>query len=200
MEDKKVLDRGRIWDIIIFTLKLSLIKEAVMPKRTGNRKQEALREQRTLNPHPERVVDRLFLEHDFFDPCDLLQVKYEMLRRVRLEGRSLSESARAFGFSRPSFYKARSAFEAGGLSGLLPRRRGPKGRHKLRREVMDFLEREMASDPSLRGRALSQRVEERFGLRVHPRSIERALARRQKKRKQRRRAGHWRKPGGSTRR
>ena len=171
-----------------------------MPKRAGNPKHEALREQRTLNPHPESVVDRLFLEHDFFDPCDLLQVKYEMLRRVRLEGRSLSESARAFGFSRPSFYKARSAFEAGGLSGLLPRRRGPKRRHKLTREVMDFIERAMASDASLRGPALSQRVEERFGLRVHPRSIERALARAQKKRKQTRRAGHWRKPGGSTRR
>ena len=171
-----------------------------MSKHAPNPKHEALREQRTLNPHPERVVDRLFLEHDFFDPCDLLQVKYEMLRRVRLEGRPLSEAARAFGFSRPSFYKGRSAFEAGGLSGLLPRRRGPKKRHKLRGEGMDFLEREMASDPSLRGAALSERVEERFGLRVHPRSIERALARRQKKRKQTRRGRLWRKPPGATRR
>lgn len=165
-----------------------------MSKRAPNPKHEALREQRTLNPHPERVVERLFLENDFFDPRDLLQVKYEMLRRVRLERRPLSEAARAFGFSRPSFYKARSAFEAGGLSGLLPRRRGPKKRHKLRREVMDFLEREMASNPSLRGAALSEQVEQRFGLRVHPRSIERALVRRQKKRKQTRRGRLWRAP------
>lgn len=171
-----------------------------MAKRSPDPKHEALREQRTLNPHPERVGDRLFLEHDFFDPCDLLQVKYEMLRRVRLEGRPLSEAARVFGFSRPSFYKARTAFETGGLSGLLPRRRGPKKRHKLRREVMDFLEQEMALDPSLRPAALSGRVEERFGLRVHPRSIERALARRQKKRKQTRRGPLWKTRGGQTKR
>lgn len=155
-----------------------------MSKRRGNpEKTEALREQGTLNPHPERVRDALFAEHDFFDPNDLVQVKYEMLRRTRVEGHSLAEAARTFGFSRPSFYKARAALERAGLAGLIPRRRGPRGAHKLTGEVLDFLERERQAAPSLSAGALAARLFERLGLRVHPRSVERALARREKKRR-----------------
>ena len=70
-------------------------------------KTEALRHQGCLNPHPERVTGPLFDASDFFDSRDLVQVKYEMLRRVRAEGEPISESAAAFGFSRPSFYLER---------------------------------------------------------------------------------------------
>jgi transposase len=149
----------------------------------ANGKKHLLRRQGALNPHPEQVTDPLFGEHDFFDPQDLVQVKYEMLRRTRIEGRSRSEAAQTFGFSRPSLYKAQAAFEQEGLAGLLPRRRGPRGAHKLNEEVLDFLQRAMDQDDSLRTVDLVQLVEQRFGLRVHPRSVERALARRQKKRR-----------------
>jgi hypothetical protein len=44
-----------------------------------------------LNPSPERVTDELFQE--FFDPRDLVQVKYEMLRRVQTEGQPVGRSA-----------------------------------------------------------------------------------------------------------
>ena len=152
------------------------------PKRPDP-KREALKESRTLNPHPDRVSDTSFAEHDFFDPRDLLQVKYEMLRRARIEGRSIRESAERFGFSRPSFYTAQRAFEEDGLAGLLPRRRGPRGPHKLTAEALEFLQRALGEDRSLRGADLARLVEERFGVRAHPRSIERALARRQKKRR-----------------
>jgi hypothetical protein len=76
-----------------------------MPDDPAKRpKRDALRRNGTLNPHPDVVTDSLFRTGDFFDPDDLVQVKYEMLRRVRLDKQSVSQSASAFGFSRPTFY------------------------------------------------------------------------------------------------
>lgn len=145
-------------------------------------KTEALRRQNSLHPHPENVTDPLFEGSDFFDARDLVQVKYEMLRRVRVDARPITESASAFGLSRPSFYQAQSAFELAGLGGLLPKKPGPRRAHKLSAEVVEFLEQLQKGDPSLRAAALAERVLERFDLEVHPRSIERALARLKKKR------------------
>lgn len=151
--------------------------------RPPDPKIDALRQHGTLNPHPQRVTDPLFRESDFFDARDLLQVKYEMVRRVTVEKQSVRTSAEAFGFSRPSFYQAQAALERGGISALLPAKRGPRHAHKLGAEVVDFLEQELAADPSLGANELVVHVEKRFGFEVHPRSVERALARRKKKRR-----------------
>lgn len=152
------------------------------PKSHRDAKKQTLKDQGVLHRHPETVRHELFLQNDFFDPRDLVQVKYEMLRRVHVEGESVSESADTFGFSRPSFYKAQEGFGKGGLCGLLPRRRGPRRAHKLSEEVMDYVTEHVQADESLRAPALSKLVKKQFGLSVHPRSIERALVRRQKKR------------------
>jgi len=157
-------------------------------KRQGVRdiKVQALAKLGTLNPHPEKVRDPLFTENAFFDPRDLLQVKYEMVRRVRLEGAARSQSAYAFGFSRPSLYQAERDFKSGGLSGLLPRRRGPRQGHKLNEAVLAFLVETRASNPSAGAQDLADRVEKEFGVRVHRRTVERALLRYEKKRVERR--------------
>jgi transposase len=144
-------------------------------------KRQRLRAQGTLNPHPERVRDSLFHHDDFFDADDLVQVKYEMLRRVGVDGHTVRQATEAFGFTRPVYYQARAAFDREGLAGLVPAKRGPKGGHKLTDEVMGFVE-ELLVQQALPGTALAQRVAQRFGLQVHPRSIERARARRKKKR------------------
>lgn len=144
-------------------------------------KLDALREQGVANPHPERVRDGLFAEHDFFDARDLVQVKYEMVRRVEAEGAAVTDAAAAFGFSRPSFYQAQAALRALGLAGLLPKKRGPRGAHKLSAEVMSFVGEERARDSTIPSDELVRRVEQRFGIRVHRRSVERALARSKKK-------------------
>jgi transposase len=151
--------------------------------RRRDRKAEALRQHGALHPRPEAVRDARFRENPFFDPRDLVQVKYEMLRRTRVEGDSVSGATQAVGLSRPSFYKARTDFEREGLPGLLPRKRGPRGGHKLSDEVMAYVEAQLAADPSLRAAELAPRIEARFARRVHARSIERALARREKKRR-----------------
>ena len=145
-------------------------------------KADALRQRGCLHPHPERVTDELFVSSEFFDPRDLLQVKYEMLRRVLVEGQSVSQSAVRFGLSRPSYYQAQKAYEEGGLPGLLPKRPGPRRAHKLSEEVVEALRGALAGEPTLGPQELVQLVELRFGLSVHPRSVERALARHKKKR------------------
>ena len=149
-------------------------------------KHRRLREHGTLNPHSEQVSDPLFAEHAFFDAHDLLQVKYEMLRRVAREGWSITRAAQLFGFSRPAFYQARAAFEAAGLSGLLGKKRGPRRAHKLSSEVMAYVAELRTADPGLSTRVLAERIVERFGVCVHPRSIERAFKRQEKKRRKNR--------------
>ncbi len=145
-------------------------------------KQQSLRTQGVLHPHPEAVADELFRQYDFFDSRDLLQVKYEMLRRVQTEGYSVSAAATAYGLSRPSFYEARSAWQREGLAGLLPKKRGPRGGHKLTEEVVAFVHSARRNDASLTPQVLAKKVEARFGVQVHPRSVERALQRAEKKR------------------
>jgi transposase len=150
-----------------------------MTKRTTS-KAERLKAQRVLNRHPERVRAAWFQTGSFFDAQDLVQVKYEMLRQVKHEGASKAEAAALFGLSRPAFYQAEAALEQEGLAGLLPRRRGPKGAHKLTAEVMRFIERRLAEDPQIRARALAREIRTELNLSVHPRSVERALARKKK--------------------
>jgi len=151
--------------------------------RRPDPKAQALRQTGTLNLHPQRVADPLFEAHDFFDPRDLVQVKYEMVRRVQVEGQSIRQAARAFGFSRPSLYAAQLALEREGLPGLIPQKRGPRRPHKLTPAAMALIRQLLEEDSTLRARALAGRIQERLNLQVHPRTIERGLARMQKKRR-----------------
>jgi len=155
-----------------------------MPKAPENDpKMQALRQSGTLNPRPQDIRDELFREKEFFDARDLLQVKYEMLRRVSQEGHSISQAAASFGFSRPVFYQAQSAFETDGLAGLVPQKRGPKQGHKLTPEILEFVRKVRSEDAEVRTADLLQRVRERFGVELHSRTIERGLLRVQKKRR-----------------
>lgn len=152
-----------------------------MSKGRRDEKEEALRRHHALNPRPERVEDESFRsDNPFFDPRDLVQVKYEMLRSVREEGSTVTQAAGSFGFSRPSFYEAQAAYEAAGLPGLLPQRPGPKRAHKLSDAVVDRLEEALETDDALNSKELAALLLNELGIRVHPRSIERALARRGK--------------------
>ena len=151
------------------------------PKARGPAKLDALRQTGTLHPHPRLVTDPLFQDQPFFDARDLMQVKYELLRKVEVDGAPVSSAAPAFGLSRPSFYQARSAYAEGGLAGLAPQKRGPQRAHKLNAEVLAFLGQLRVEQPAIRYEAMAERVRERFGIAVNPRSIERRLQRGQKK-------------------
>jgi len=96
-----------------------------------------LRQSHTLHPHPDQVRDPLFLSGSpFFDPRDLVQVKYELLRRVRVDGYSVAQATSLFALSRPTFYAAHAAWEQAGIAGLLPQPTGPRHAHKLTEELI----------------------------------------------------------------
>jgi transposase len=147
--------------------------------RRQDPKEQALREARTLNPRPEAVLDEAFAGSEFLDARDLVQVKYEMVRRARVDGLPVARSAAAFGFSRPSYYQAAAALDAEGLGGLVPARPGPRRAHKLSEEIVSFARGLKAEDPSARSADLAAAIADRFGVVVHPRSVERALSRSQ---------------------
>jgi transposase len=150
-----------------------------MAGRAVDGKARELARSRTLNPRPEAIVDEAFASSEFFDARDLVQVKYEMVRLVEAEGAPVSAAAGAFGFSRQSYYTAAAALADGGLAALVPGKPGPRGAHKLTDEVLDHLQALRDADPGLYPAQLAAAVASRFGVHVHPRSIERALARRE---------------------
>jgi transposase len=152
------------------------------PKQTQRTpKEQALARDGALNPNPQDVRDQLFQDNPFFDPKDLVQVRYEMVRRHQADGLPISDVANIFGVSRPTFYKAQSALADHGLAGLAPRVRGPKDGHKISAEVIAFVEELKAMTPDLTVPQYVGAIATRFGISVHRRSLERALARKKKR-------------------
>jgi transposase len=143
----------------------------------GEAKERALRRDGAFNDQAAAITDPLFRTHPFFDPHDRVQARYEMVRRHQVEGLSVSAAAAAFGVSRPTFYQAQAALAALGLSGLVPRRPGPKEGSKLSIDIVAFVRDLKAADPRLTTTACLQAVQDRFGVTVHRRSLERALTR-----------------------
>ena len=147
-----------------------------MRSRQSTRRQQALNTQGATHPHPQAVADPLFRDSAFFDPNDLVQVKYEMLRSVEKEGRAVVEAAKAFGLSRPVFYVTQELFKREGLPGLLPRKRGLKRPHKLNDEALIVLAQAVQeAGRMLKGEELAAVLAQRSGVEAHPRSILRRL-------------------------
>jgi transposase len=145
--------------------------------RQGDRtdpKAAALLTDRALNPSPEKVGDPKFQAGDFFDPRDLVQVRYEMLRRVSVDDLSVTQVSAEYGVSRPTYYQAKACFREAGLAGLAPKKRGPRGPHKLRGDLLAFVEKRIVPGKPLRARELARQIRQEFSIEVHPRTIERA--------------------------
>ena len=137
---------------------------------------KALLEEGTLNPAPEKVRDPKFRETEFFDPRDIVQVKYEMLRRVSMESASVADTAAEYGVSRPTYYQTKAQFTKCGVAGLVPQKRGPRGPHKLQGDALAFVEQQRVAGEPVRARELAKLIQQKFDLHIHPRTIERAVA------------------------
>lgn len=145
-------------------------------------KRQRLRKTNTLNPAPEKVQDPLFkFRSGFFDAHDLLQVRYELVRLVRVEHATLAEAAQRFGVSRPTCFRMTRAFDKGGLPGLMPAPRGPRKPHKISPEIVAFATQHRLQHGRIGARRLVPLIEQKFGVQVHPRSLEKALARQAQK-------------------
>jgi transposase len=134
----------------------------------------ALTEAGLLHPNPDAVLAPLFTDGSgFFLASDKVQVKYEMLRARLLDGLSVSEAAAAHGYSRAAFYLVAAAFEQSGMVGLIDERRGRRGPIKLRPEIVDFICAEVHGS----GAQIAEQVADRFGVRLHRRTVERVRGR-----------------------
>jgi transposase len=180
----KSISRHKTWvdsPYIEAYLSLRFLCEPATPKPPRrDPKNEALARDGALNPHPETVRDPLFAANPFFDPKDLVQVRYEMIRRHDAEGMSITDVATSFGVSRPTFYKAQNTLAAAGLAGLVPKPRGPKGGHKVSAEVVAFIANLKTEQPELTTAQCLAAIDAQFGVTVHRRSLERAMTRKKK--------------------
>jgi transposase len=176
-----IVDNGSIGELTVvavmrhnFTYKLGCL----MPtkRKSVSPKANALLEEGTLNSNPEKVRDPKFQQNEFFDPRDIVQVRYEMLRHVSIENTSVAAATEEYGVSRPTYYQARANFDKRGVAGLVPQKRGPRGPHKLQGDVLTFVEQQLVSGEPVRAPDLVKLVQQKFGLRLHPRTIERAIA------------------------
>lgn len=136
---------------------------------------QALRRSGTLNANPQKVRQSAFIEGGFFDPHDLVQLKYETLRAVENDGKPIVEAALEFGLSRPTIYECQENFRQDGMEGLLPKKRGPKQPRKLTGEVCKYMSEALLHDPGLKMTALAESIKKRFGIVVHPRTLEKAV-------------------------
>jgi len=126
-----------------------------------------------LHANPGAVRAGLFTAGGgFFLPEDKVQVKYEMLRAHLVDGQPVTEAAAAHGYSRAAFYLVLAAFSESGMLGLLDEARGRRGPVKLRPEIVGFIQ-ESAAGPG----ELVEQIADRYGVRLHRRTIERARRR-----------------------
>jgi len=146
-----------------------------------NAKRKALQTTGTFNSRAAQVRHPLFQQSSFFDPEDLLQLKYETLRAVQVEQCPIAKAARDFGLSRPTIYEAQAQLQQQGLEGLLPHKRGPKAAHKLTDQVLQYLHEQAQVEPEIEAEELTRRVRQRFAVKLHPRTIQKALEQKAKR-------------------
>jgi len=157
-------------------IKLTFIRTQTTTMDINEERKQRLKKEGTLHPNPDRVRAELLAKSPFFDANDLMQMKYEMLRSVSAAQRPVAEAAHMFGLSRVAYYHAQKQYQKHGVAGLLPRRRGPRHPHKFTPEVMSFIDEQLtATGGRPDWNLLSKQIEAGFGIKVHPRSVERAV-------------------------
>ena len=136
----------------------------------------ALEQAGLLHPAAESVVAEPFGSHPSFFACfDKVQVKYEMLRAHVVDGQTVSAAASAHGYSRAAFYLVAAALERSGMVGLLDERPGRRGPLRLSPEVLAFLEARRREQPGASGAQLAGELEAGLGVRLHRRTVEKAV-------------------------
>lgn len=131
----------------------------------------ALQRAGLVHPRAEAVTAPLFSSGGFFLAADKVQVKYEMLRAHLVDGISATEAAAWHGYSRGGFYLVLASFTEQGMTGLLDERRGRRGPLRLTDEIVQFLR---TAPREASGAQLAREVEQRFGVSLHRRTVERA--------------------------
>lgn len=145
-----------------------------MEKKSMSKK-KILKDSCSLNIHPEKVTDALFLENPFFDPEDKVQVKYEMLRANKVEDKKVTHICHQYGYSRDAFYVIFRNFQAKGLVGLFDNSKQKKSTILSRQQIVNFIIQTKVENPSISGAELARRINEKFDTTYKKRAIEKAV-------------------------
>lgn len=136
-------------------------------------KKEILLANGTFNKNHEKVKDEKFLTEPFYDPMDIVQVKYEMLKDATEGSRQIAKLADEFGLSRASFYKIKEAFESRGLSALVPEKPGPKKPYKLTEPYKEYIDKYISEKPKASSNEIAANLRKDKGMKVSKRTVER---------------------------
>ena len=138
-------------------------------------KRAFLKNEGLLNTKPQRVSHPLFETLDFFDPSDLPQIRYEMVRAARVEKMSVAAACKLFGFSREYFYKLERAFMARGYVAMLGSTMGRRPIIALNQEIINFVTHRKIQEPRISGESLHKEIEKIYKVTCSIRTVERIV-------------------------
>ena len=139
-------------------------------------KTKALIENGSFNKNAESVNNLTFKSNPYFDPQDLVQVKYEMLRAVKTDGLNVSDASKQFGFSRTAYYKIERRFSNAGVDGLCTQKTGPKLPSKITSDIEEYVTQLKEDDPGITNDDIVEKIWSEKGVSIHKRSLQRVQA------------------------
>jgi len=140
-------------------------------------KKETLVSNGTYNKNYMKVKNKKFIEESFYDPMDIIQVKYEMLKDALYGNRSIMEIANEFGFSRASFYKIKNEFDKKGISAFIHDKVGPKEPYKLKDNFKEYIDKYIQNNPGVSSNEIAINLNKDKEVNISKRTIERYRSR-----------------------
>jgi transposase len=127
----------------------------------------------TYNKNYKKITNTKFVTNSFYDPMDIVQVKYEMLKEIIDSKQSIKRISKEFGFSRTSFYKIKEAYESRGLSALIPQKTGPKKPKKLTEFYQEYIDEYIVKNPKASSNEVTEILKKDTGISINKRTVER---------------------------
>ena len=151
------------------------LDEKERSKAMDKNKIQFLKKEGILNLKPDRILCKKFQTLDFFDPLDLPQVRYEMLRSARVDNTSVAGACRKFGFSREYFYRLERGFRERGYASLLASRKGRRPIIALNQEIVNFIAHRKIEEPNVSGESLRKEILRLYKVDCSRRTVERIV-------------------------
>lgn len=139
-------------------------------------KKDILRKVGALNKYPEKITNPLFLEHDFFDPFDNVQIKYEMLRANQIDKLKVIHVCKQFNYSREAFYVILRRFKQLGFAGFLETPRQKKSTIMVNQAMIKTIIKRKFEKPDISGSQLADEINNTYHTNYKKRSIEKTIA------------------------
>lgn len=136
-------------------------------------KKDILIKNGTYNKNHDKVQKKAFQEDEFYDPMDVVQVRYEMIKDASGGGRAIEQVTSEYGYSRASYYHIMDNFKKGGMLALVPEKTGPKTARKLTDDLREYVTKYIEANPSASSSKIASEIQRNKGIAISKRTIER---------------------------